>query len=36
MSPAVIMKFTGHKDIKTLMRYVKVADAEKRIQMEKI
>ncbi|WP_235917511.1 tyrosine-type recombinase/integrase [Hymenobacter busanensis] len=35
MPPAVIMKFTGHKDIKTLMRYVKVADAEKRSQMEK-
>lgn len=35
MAPAVIMKFTGHKDLKTLMRYVKVADAEKRTQMEK-
>ncbi|RYU81835.1 site-specific integrase [Hymenobacter persicinus] len=35
MAPAIIMKFTGHKDIKTLMRYVKVADTEKRAQMEK-
>ncbi|WP_262714373.1 tyrosine-type recombinase/integrase [Hymenobacter busanensis] len=35
MPPAVIVKFTGHKDIKTLVRYVKIADAKKGSLMEK-
>jgi site-specific recombinase XerD len=31
----VVQKCTTHKDLKTLMRYVKVADAQKKLQMEK-
>lgn len=31
----VIQKFTTHKDLKTLMRYAEVADAQKKLQMEK-
>ncbi|WP_280640578.1 tyrosine-type recombinase/integrase [Hymenobacter volaticus] len=31
----VLQKFTTHKDLKTLMRYAKVADAQKKVQMEK-
>ncbi|GAB3869195.1 tyrosine-type recombinase/integrase [Hymenobacter segetis] len=35
MSLEVVQKFTTHKDIKTLMRYAKVADEQKRQQMDK-
>ncbi|UOQ64801.1 site-specific integrase [Hymenobacter volaticus] len=31
----VLQKFTTHKDLKTLMRYAKVADEQKKLQMEK-
>ncbi|WP_133272260.1 tyrosine-type recombinase/integrase [Hymenobacter radiodurans] len=30
-----LQKFTTHKDLKTLMRYAKEADAQKKVQMEK-
>ncbi|TGE18992.1 site-specific integrase [Hymenobacter elongatus] len=35
MALEVVQKFTTHKDIKTLMRYAKIADEQKRQQMDK-
>jgi site-specific recombinase XerD len=35
MALEVVQKFTTHKDIKTLMRYAKVADEQKKLQMGK-
>jgi site-specific recombinase XerD len=35
MGLEVVQKFTGHKDLKTVMRYAKVADEQKKSQMDK-
>ncbi|SHI90225.1 Site-specific recombinase XerD [Hymenobacter daecheongensis DSM 21074] len=35
MGVEVVQKFTGHKDLKTVMRYAKVADEQKKSQMNK-
>ncbi len=36
MRPETVMKITGHKDLKTMMRYVKVTDKMKEVEMNAV